>query len=140
MAEKLLHRRLRAAEVRFLVAVVQLQRLLVLPRGNQLCAEAVRFQRGGNGGNGGRRGTGGGNAGVEVNVAIVDGNGGEKRVLALKGAENRVGLGLEGRILDEEARVNQQLAVSNRSAHFDGKMRGIGNGALEKRGCTINVG
>ena len=71
---------------------------------------------------------------MEIDVLIVDGNGGEEGVSLLKGAENGGGVGLEGGVLEEEAGVNEELAVANGSAHFDGMMRRGGERTLQK-GC-----
>ena len=51
-----------------------------------------------------------------------------------KGAENGGGVGLEGGVLEEEAGVNEELAVANGSAHFDEMMRRGGERTLQK-GC-----
>ena len=71
---------------------------------------------------------------MEIDVVFVDGNGGKEGVSLLEGKENGVGVGLEGRVLDEEAGVNEKLAVPNGSAHFDEMMRRWRNRTLEK-GC-----
>lgn len=71
---------------------------------------------------------------MEIDVLIVDGNGGEEGVSLLKGAENGGGVGLEGGVLEEEAGVNEELAVANGSAHFDEMMRRGGERTLQK-GC-----
>ena len=67
---------------------------------------------------------------MEINVVLVDGNGGKKGVLLLKGVENGVGLVLERGVFNKKARIDEYFAISDGYTHFYGKMRWIGNGLL----------